>query len=899
MSERVHTVESDIARAPLQRASAALSAEAQTAAAHERARLGVQAKLTVNAPGDRWEQEADRVADAVAADRPAPVAGPLALVSTVQRLENSGEEEEEESLQTKRASLQRQAEEEEEEESLQTKASNAARATPAPGPAFASALASESQSGQPLSPTARAAFEPHFARDLSAVRLHTGAGAASLSRQINARAFTHQNHIFFANGQLDTQSREGRHLLAHEITHTLQQGEGRGEVAPKLQRRNIFQEFAGLFAGEDFDDEELSAYLEAITTANDIQDFTDSDNKARALVNRLQEGQDWFGHTDTGALRGLLIAEMLSGATLNADEQSILYLLQTANRTQLWEIFTGGRLTREAILEKFQGDEREQLEEFFNTRLSEEETHFPAMTAEAEAFAFARGAIRQLEEQGRTFSQDRDGSVSSMLRDLRTTFTAGEEVLRPYENADAERERLHTNYRNAVQAIFAAQSRPDPQAIREPPTVPELYEEHRDELLPFVLPRHQAAEGSDQLSQELEAPLPDDATEDQRRRHQALTQARRQLIVVATAIELDYHDLFDTQGAVATVPLPDHTAARFADNVPQQLRRGLQSTAARLSGGGLRLNSTVMAALDLSRYPGGGYHSYRFSRLEMGEHFDDEIWIEQLGTVGIEGLVEEERREMQERFDRLGFVNGGGFDQEEFDQVLIGLSEIPDARLTPLDGLRFEREDASAEDPEAAGDYSMEEHRLRLFDRAFNDESVTRLGTGARPLSYAAAAVVHEVGHALDRADLRTTLAATTAAEDAILQHFGTGGRQYDIPARNDPARAQYDPLAAALQQAQEAEAAARGGSGIRFQAGSVTDRNRGNVAFRQAAIRDGARAPSARRSARGFPTSYPDPESYWQEYFAEAVMLYETSPEVLRRHRPNVFAHLQQEFPQ
>ena len=234
---------------------AAVAARRPEPAEEVRMALGLQAKLRVNAPGDHWEREADRIADAVVAERPVPLQSPLPVSPTLQRqpeeeeeelqakpepLQRQAEEEEEEEelLQPKAESLQRQAEEEEEEEMLQPKAGGAAHAESTPGPGFAAALASESQSGQGIDHATRAAFEPRFGRDLSSVRLHTGPRAAQLSRQINAMAFTHRNHIYFANGQLDTQSREGRRLLAHEITHTLQQGEGRGDLAREpLQRQ--------------------------------------------------------------------------------------------------------------------------------------------------------------------------------------------------------------------------------------------------------------------------------------------------------------------------------------------------------------------------------------------------------------------------------------------------------------------------------------------------------------------------------------------------------------------------------------------------------------------------------------------------------------------------------------
>ena len=81
--------------------------------------------------------------------------------------------------------------------------------------------------GQALSPTLRAFMEPRFGADFSAVRLHAGAEAATLSRGLGARAFTAGAHIHFGAGQFQPETAAGRELIAHELAHTLQQGAAR------------------------------------------------------------------------------------------------------------------------------------------------------------------------------------------------------------------------------------------------------------------------------------------------------------------------------------------------------------------------------------------------------------------------------------------------------------------------------------------------------------------------------------------------------------------------------------------------------------------------------------------------------------------------------------------------
>ena len=59
---------------------------------------------------------------------------------------------------------------------------------------------------------------------LPGVRIHNDEHADSLSKSIGARAFTYKNHIFFANNEFQPSTKVGQHLLAHELTHTIQQG---------------------------------------------------------------------------------------------------------------------------------------------------------------------------------------------------------------------------------------------------------------------------------------------------------------------------------------------------------------------------------------------------------------------------------------------------------------------------------------------------------------------------------------------------------------------------------------------------------------------------------------------------------------------------------------------------
>jgi hypothetical protein len=80
--------------------------------------------------------------------------------------------------------------------------------------------------GRPLDDDTRADMEGHLGADLSGVRVHTGGEADNLNRSVQAEAFTTGNDVFFKSGKYAPDSSEGRGLLAHELTHVVQQRSG-------------------------------------------------------------------------------------------------------------------------------------------------------------------------------------------------------------------------------------------------------------------------------------------------------------------------------------------------------------------------------------------------------------------------------------------------------------------------------------------------------------------------------------------------------------------------------------------------------------------------------------------------------------------------------------------------
>jgi hypothetical protein len=168
------------------------------------ARESIQPKLTLGARHDAHEQEASRVAASVMR---MPEPGP----ETVQRACPECEQEKREHG-GRMPEIRRQ------------KASSDA-------PDINSDTESEINrmrgGGQPLAASVRRFMEPRFGEDFSGVRVHTGAEAVRTAQALNARAYTVGRDVVFAAGQYAPDTAEGKQLLAHELTHVVQQGFGR------------------------------------------------------------------------------------------------------------------------------------------------------------------------------------------------------------------------------------------------------------------------------------------------------------------------------------------------------------------------------------------------------------------------------------------------------------------------------------------------------------------------------------------------------------------------------------------------------------------------------------------------------------------------------------------------
>ncbi len=195
-----------------------------------RSRGAIQAKLAVNQPGDQHENEADTAADRVVSG--ASAAGPTAsgspasvqlkpisqtVTPRIQRKEAPGQmgQLDVEGTEDKMGAIGHEG-------IIQRKETDPG--TDLAAPELGDKLQESKGQGNPLAPEVKSEMESGFGADFSNVRTHSGTKAADMNQSLKSKAFTNQGDIYFNEGNFDPNSKDGKQLLAHELTHTIQQG---------------------------------------------------------------------------------------------------------------------------------------------------------------------------------------------------------------------------------------------------------------------------------------------------------------------------------------------------------------------------------------------------------------------------------------------------------------------------------------------------------------------------------------------------------------------------------------------------------------------------------------------------------------------------------------------------
>jgi hypothetical protein len=187
-----------------------------------------QPKLSINQPNDIYEQEADQMADKV-----------MRMIDPAINRNNF--------FKPSNNTIQRKCQhcEEEDDKKLHRKESSGSEVQGSNE--LDSYVSSLSSSGQSLPQSSRSFFEPRFGHDFSNVRIHTDSVAAKSAQSINALAYTTGNDIVFNSGQYSPETSSGQKLIAHELTHVVQQSTN--IQSKKIQRANNGFDITGINPG--------------------------------------------------------------------------------------------------------------------------------------------------------------------------------------------------------------------------------------------------------------------------------------------------------------------------------------------------------------------------------------------------------------------------------------------------------------------------------------------------------------------------------------------------------------------------------------------------------------------------------------------------------------------------
>ncbi|MEP0757604.1 DUF4157 domain-containing protein [Coleofasciculus sp. FACHB-T130] len=223
----------------------------------------IQPKLTIGEPGDKYEQEADKTAAEVVQRLHAPMPSygrdlsqpesqlaqtiKAGMVQSSNAMHQQGIPNHQNKLMRKLdvPTLQREVmPEEEEEKELQMKPMIQCQSSEDGKPASPDLEASIQQargSGQPLAQSILEPMEQAFGADFSGVKIHTDAQSNQLNRSIQAKAFTTGQDIFFREGAYEPGSRGGQELIAHELTHVVQQNGSAVQRSLQPQQKSVIQ----------------------------------------------------------------------------------------------------------------------------------------------------------------------------------------------------------------------------------------------------------------------------------------------------------------------------------------------------------------------------------------------------------------------------------------------------------------------------------------------------------------------------------------------------------------------------------------------------------------------------------------------------------------------------------
>jgi hypothetical protein len=653
--------------------------------------------------------------------------------------------------------------------------------------------------GAPLASPARARMEGAFGHGFGDVRVHTDPTAAGLARDLDARAFTVGNHVAFAGGEYAPGTPAGDALLAHELAHVVQQSGGT-EAQPALAEPR---------AGDE----------------------RDADSAAGDAMRGLYGGKGKKAAPAKGG--GMRLSRCANTPKKEAES------------AKAPEIKDPGACA--PALQK--------LDDPVKPGSAEDQSK-----GVDQAIDCFTNSVAYYGPKGPGAAKTKDEAfVSKVLGDWKAAYEIARRLLDMLGADEGKRIKLDRAYLDAVEALMASA------ATAQGTNVGAVRTAHAKELVKDVK-NDKASELSDKLSDK----------------------EKQKIDVIGSLTPINpitpdqLEELFGKSGgAVLTITPP--APVKFASDIPRKLQPGLSNVCGKIwpSTGKNKVNTTTTVALDLTKY-GGDYSTYRYTWVQHNDkQKTEEILIERVGTVGVTHMSTAERAAARKRFDDLGLRVEDGFNETDFESVLAAINELPESIAKKLDGVTFRRRAAPVAgqdcnvgqtkvDAAAGGQYSETGHQICLYDKGFKRVGMVHGGPGrGDPGSQRSSTsdetvreVLHEVGHALDRRNIRKAATAWEGSSKTAKDDATFAGAVSLSGVRNVKPAGKTD-----------FEQTATGGASE-------------NVDFRKAAKKDGPERL----------TEYS--KTSWEEYFAEAFSFYISDPETFQRLRPNLFAYFAKTFP-
>jgi hypothetical protein len=371
---------------------------------------------------------------------------------------------------------------------------------------------------------------------------------------------------------------------------------------------------------------------------------------------------------------------------------------------------------------------------------------------------------------------------------------------------------------------------------------------------------------------------------------------------------------FATKAPMTTLSLPSGVTTALDASVDPALKHGIDNVAAALSTtievtpAPLPRNSTVAIELNLPATILQGLYRFTYyaPKAPPGSKTPapaPRILVEALGKAGPpagmkalpapSGAAPAAPDPIAEKISRHSIVQS--YTGLELDALRAAIDQAPDSHLAVVSGIRFRRDTADKKDPLVAGHYDSKTHAITMYDWAFSRSQVRSKASGATASSEATRAILHELGHAIDLAPLRTADIAKTKADAAVAllpQQYPDPKDPKGYQWTNEAEKKAIKAILGAQTAAEAGLLAARAMSGtrtVRQPTGDFKDVIGTDVKgtkFREAAAKDGGKAV----------TAYGDTD--FQEAFSEAYSLYITSPDTIKALRPHVYDYFVKGLP-